>query len=251
MLRLLAVGVLFFAASAVYAAQAEIVGIPKIYLRAGPSADETPLAILSAGDVVDVIETQGSWTKVQAADGKIGYVYHRYVAPKSGTEARATGENPPVTAPSAEYPRPDFSPAAPGAASAGRPTAALEAPGGVIAPEAPATEVGASPSGQTSPSAELSAQVASLRAEIEDLKQKVQGRQAELAAEPGAGAVPSATDGSATPIGATMTPAAPVSGRDQAVGVLMIAGFSLVIGWVLGSTCGRRGSRSRRGRLRW
>jgi hypothetical protein len=47
-----------------------------------------------------------------------------------------------------------------------------------------------------------------------------------------------------------MTPAAPVSGRDQAVGVLMIAGFSLVIGWVLGSTFGRRGSRSRSGRLR-
>jgi uncharacterized protein YgiM (DUF1202 family) len=238
MLRFLAVGALLFAASALYAAQAEIVGIPKIYLRAGPSADEPSLAILSAGDVVNIVDIEGSWTKVQTTDGKIGYVYHRYVAPKAATEAGATRESPPLTPPSAE--------AAPGSFPA-----ASAAPATATALEAPAADIGAAPSADRSPSEELSVQVASLRAEIADLKEKVQNRQAQLAAESGAGALPSATDGLATPTGTAMTPAAPISGRDQAVGVLMIAAFSLVVGWVLGSTFGRRGSRSRGSRLRF
>jgi uncharacterized protein YgiM (DUF1202 family) len=252
MLRLLAVGAFLFAASALHAAQAEIVGIPKIYLRAGPSADEPPLAILSAGDVVDVVDIEGSWTKVHTTDGKIGYIYHRYVTPKLATEAGAARESPPTTMPSAEAAHPDSFPAASAAAeSVVRSTAPLEAPATVAAPEAPAGDLGAAPSAERSPSEELSVQVASLRAEIADLKEKVQNRQAQLAAEPGAAAVPSATDGLATPPGTATTPAAPISGRDQAVGVLMIAAFSLVIGWVLGSTFGRRGSRSRGSRLRF
>ena len=228
-LRLLAVGAFLFAVPAVHAAQAEISGIDKIDLRSGPSAHEPAIAILSAGDAVDIIDIEGSWTKVQTGDGKIGYVYHRYVVPKVATEGTAPPE------------------AAPVAAVTHAPIAAapLRTPA-IAAPAVAASAVERSPSG------ELSTELATLRAEIAELKEKVQERQAELANAPESSPAPVATDGFSTPIGpATTPPAAPISGRDQAVGVLMIAAFSLVIGWVLGATFGRRGSRSRGGRLRF
>jgi uncharacterized protein YgiM (DUF1202 family) len=249
MLRVLAAGTLLFAATAVYAAQAVISGVPKIYLRAGPSADQPSLAILSEGDSVDIIDIEGSWTKVQTTDGKTGYVYHRYVLPKVATESGAVAGQPLPAAPLVESTRALALPASsPRTASAVEATAEPLAP----APAAPVAATVEAPAAEKSPTAELSAEVASLRAEIADLKEKVQNRQGELAAEPSGAAVLSVTDGSATPISPAATPpTAPVSRRDQAVGVLMIAAFSLVIGWVLGSTFGRRGSRSRSGRLRF
>jgi len=91
-----------------------------------------------------------------------------------------------------------------------------------------------------------------LRAELAELKEKIQERQTELANEPS----PLSGTAAADPLGSPYAPtaAAPISARDQSIGVLAIALFSLVIGWVLGSTFGRRGPRSggrRSGRLRF
>ena len=89
-LRLLAIAaILVVAATRVFAAQAEISGIERVYLRAGPGSDQPTLGVLSAGDPVDIIDIEGSWTKVQTPDGKVGFVYHRYVTPRVGDQIGA------------------------------------------------------------------------------------------------------------------------------------------------------------------
>jgi uncharacterized protein YgiM (DUF1202 family) len=247
-LRLLASVAFFLAAATLYAAQAEISGIDKIYLRSGPGAEQPAIAILGAGDPVDIIDIEGSWTKVQTPDGKVGYVYHRYVAPRVGAgsggavDGRQPGSESMTPPPGAAMTHPAAIAAT--TARGALPVRPLAAPAVAAAP-APA------PVAEKLPSAELSSELATLRAEIADLKEKIQNRQAELSAEPES-PPPSVPDSVAAAVGPTMTPSpAPISARDQAVGVLMIALFSLVIGWVLGSTFGRRGPRSRAGRLRF
>ena len=76
-------------------------------------------------------------------------------------------------------------------------------------------------------------------AELKDKVQKRAGPSEEtsrLAATPFASDAPGA--------------AAPAPAPEQGVGVLAVAFFSLLVGWVLGAAFSRRRSRSQRGRLR-
>ena len=196
---------------AALAGPGEISGIEKVYLRAGPGTDTAPVAVLNAGDQVNILDVEGSWTKVEIQDGTVGFVYHRYVVPRlDGSSAEAV---PRATAPSS---------AAPPAPS-------------------PTETVGAAKE-------ELTTELANLRAEIADLKQKVQERadQTGDVQAPSGGAVSS---NSAVPVGASAAPPGP-SAREQGVGVLAVAFLSLLVGWVLGSAFGRWRSRSQRPRLR-
>src|SRR2546429_33935 len=90
----------------VRAEQAQIAGIEKVYLRPSPGTDQTPITVLNAGDRVNILDIEGSWAKIETADGKVGYVYHRYVVPW------VDGAPPPAV------PRPAAPPAPPAAAAA-------------------------------------------------------------------------------------------------------------------------------------
>ena len=188
----------------------EISGIDKVYLRSGPSTEGAPLAVLSAGDRVTILGTTGTWTNIQTPDGKVGYVHHRYVVPLSGV----AGE----TAVEAQLPTP--------------PPLSAPTPAAVQPNPDPTT---------TADSDALSSELADLQAEVSRLKDQVReykqrGTEAPLvaAAEPRA----------PQPV------SPPPPARDQAVGVLAVAGLSLLVGWFLGSVFSRRRSRSHRPRLR-
>ena len=250
-LRLLAGLAFLSAATTLFAAPAEISGIDKIYLREGPGSEQPAIGVLSAGDPVEILDIEGSWTKVQTSDGKVGYVYHRYVHPRVGEPVAPSGQpKPPGTPPpsSAFYsPRPAVT-SPPQAAAVQRPPTAV-----------PQAIVAASPS----PVPELSAELAVLRAELADLKQKIQQQQTELSGEQAIphGTVSSPGSADAPELGGSRAaandppPPSPsaLSARDQGIGILMIALFSLVVGWVLGSAFGRRGGprSGRGGRLRF
>jgi len=193
----------------VRAQQAQIAGIEKVYLRPSPGTDQTPITVLNAGDQVNILDIEGSWAKVETADGKVGYVYHRYVVPWVG------GAPPPVV------PRP--------------------APPPVAAPASPAPPPPAP--APTAPDAALSAELAGLRAELAELKDKVQKRAGRSEEASGLAATPFAAD---APGAAGSAPA-----PEQGVGVLAVAFFSLLVGWVLGAAFSRRRSRSQRRRLRF
>ena len=193
----------------VRAEQAQIAGIEKVYLRPSPGTDQTPITVLSAGDHVNILDIEGSWAKVETADGKVGYVYHRYVVPW------VDGAPPPAV------PRPAAPPVA-------------AAPSPAPPPPSPAP---------TASEAALSAELAGLRAELAELKDKVQKRagRGEEASAPAATPFASDAPGAAG--------SAPTS--EQGVGVLAVAFFSLLVGWVLGAAFSRRRSRSQRRRLRF
>jgi len=197
----------------VRAEQAQIAGIEKVYLRPSPGTDQTPITVLSAGDQVNILDIEGSWAKVETADGKVGYVYHRYVVPWVGG------------APAPAVPRPAAPPAPPAVAAAPSP-----------APPPPSPP-------PTASEAALSAELAGLRAELAELKDKVQKRAGRSEEASGLAATPFASD----------APGAPASAPapEQGVGVLAVAFFSLVVGWVLGAAFSRRRSRSQRRRLRF
>jgi uncharacterized protein YgiM (DUF1202 family) len=84
---------------AAIAEQGEISGIDKVYLRGGPSTEDAPLGVLSAGDRVTIVGAAGAWANVQTADGKSGYVHHRYVVPLAGVGVETAPEVHPVTLP--------------------------------------------------------------------------------------------------------------------------------------------------------
>ena len=201
----------------VRAEQAQIAGIEKVYLRPSPGTDQTPITVLSAGEQVDILDIEGSWAKVETADGKVGYVYHRYVVPW------VAGAPPPAV------PRPAAPPAPPAVAAAPGPAPPPPPP-----PPSPAP---------TASEAAVSAELAGLRAELAELKDKVQKRAGRSEEASGLAATPFAPD---APGAAASSPA-----PEQGVGVLAVAFFSLLVGWVLGAAFSRRRSRSQRRRLRF
>jgi uncharacterized protein YgiM (DUF1202 family) len=215
---------LFFVVSAgstVRAQDAEIAGIDRVYLREGPGADRPNLGVLNAGDRVKILGSDGSWTKVETREGKVGFVYHRYVGapakPASTSESPQSGARAAVTGSAAD-------PLAPPVAAPASPAPAT--------PEAPD---------------EIAAEIANLRTEVADLKQRIEERSAESDAIRSNEAAPS---GSPTMSAAGSAGFASRSAREQSAGVLVVALLSLLVGWVLGAAFTRRRSRSQRSRLR-
>jgi len=200
-------------------AQGEITGSSNVYLRSGPGADYTTVGTLNAGDQVVILETQGVWTKVATADGRVGYLNHRFVSPIAEPQAELS--------------------ATPAIRARGEGAATVAA-----APSPTVKAEGTKP--------ELTAEMADLRAEITELKRKI-GEQRSVEATDRR----PPTDGAATSTASTPSAAkgpdgdAAVSTREQGVGVLAVGLLGLIIGWVAGSTFTRRRSRSQRSRLRF
>jgi hypothetical protein len=194
------------------AEQAEISGTANVYLRSGPSADTPTVGVLSAGDKVTIVDTQGVWARVVTADTRVGYLNRRFLTP--------TGESP-----QAFMARPE------------------EGASELVPPPSPAGE-------ERTP--ELSAEMAALRAEISELKQKIDERRGEDGSPTRPSVDISTTPVARTPLVAIDTRNAPATAAgEQGVGVLAVAMLCLIIGWVLGSTFTRRRSRSQRSRLRF
>src|SRR5262245_8860355 len=101
------------------------------------------------------------------------------------------------------------------------------------------TAVQPAPEPTTAPSDALSTELADLQVEVSRLKDQVREyKQRAAEAPPIAAAQP------------RVAPPPPTSARGQAVGVIAVAGLSLLVGWFLGSVFSRRRSRSHRPRLR-
>jgi SH3 domain-containing protein len=195
------------------AEQAEISGTANVYLRSGPGADYPTVGVLNAGDRVTIVGTQGVWTRVATADARVGYLNRRFLTPTTESPEETSSTKDTAVAGPAERPSPAPSPAA----EARKP--------------------------------ELAAEMAALRAEISELKQKIEEQRDQQGSEtyPEASTTPIAR----TPPVAIQTTNDPVTAREQGVGVLAVAMLCLIIGWVLGSTFTRRRSRSQRSRLRF
>lgn len=215
-------GFVVMAGLAAWAQDAEIGGIERVYLRDGPGADRPVLGVLDSGDRVHIVGSEGSWIKVETGDGRVGFVYRRYVRTpgEAGSPEKAQEDRAIAAAPAANESVPEDT--------------------GSATPTPAPLETGATD--------EISAEIASLRGEIADLKQKIQERSSESYATRG--------DEAAGPSGPPAASAAGPIGlgahavRDQNAGVLVVALFALLVGWVLGSAFTRRRSRSQRPRLR-
>ena len=219
--------VLVVTGSRALAQQAEIAGIDKVYLRPAPGTDQTPLGVLSVGDRVNILDIEGSWTKIETSDGKVGYVYHRYVVPLSEGGIPASAPPTPAAPPT---PRAfGLPPATPRAAGA-----PLTVP--TSAPLPLATLQAAQPSMQATPDP-LQAELSTLRSELTELREKVQKRAAEA---PGAAATPAAVETAHTQQGSS----------EPGMSVLAVAFVFLLIGWVLGAAFHGRRNKSSRRRLR-
>ena len=214
-------GFVVAAGLAAWAQDAEIGGIERVYLRDGPGSDRPALGVLDSGDRVRIVGSEGSWIKVETQNGRVGFVYRRYVrtpgdagSPEEAPEDRAI----------AAVPAADES-----------------------APPEDAGSASPTPS-ETGTADDIAAEISSLRGEIADLKEKIQEPSSEVYATRG--------DEAAGPSGSPAASAASPVGfgahtvRDQNAGVLVVALLALLVGWVLGSAFTRRRSRSQRPRLR-
>ena len=69
------------AANLVSAEPAQVVGVYYLKVREAPSLGAYEISVLSAGDVVEVIDEVRSWAQVKLADGSIGYASRKYLVP--------------------------------------------------------------------------------------------------------------------------------------------------------------------------
>jgi hypothetical protein len=200
------------AAPSAFAQPAQIEGVSRVYLRAGPGPDQRILSTLNVGDHVKVLANDGFWAKVETPSGTVGYVFNRYLgtARSAGTPAPAIRPSPPVVEAAATPSTPVM------------PTPAVE----------PAT-----------PKDDLAAEVAALRSEISDLKEKVQ-RAPETEGRGGETGAPTSS-----PTAADAT--AGRSAHEQNTEVLAVGLLALIIGLAIGASLARRRSRSHRPRLRF
>jgi SH3 domain protein len=66
---------LFFTFTAVVPAETMYIRtVVKITLRTGPGTDHKIIALITSGDPIDVLETNGEWSKVRTLDGKEGWI---------------------------------------------------------------------------------------------------------------------------------------------------------------------------------
>ncbi|MGH7896962.1 MAG: SH3 domain-containing protein, partial [Candidatus Binatia bacterium] len=211
----LALALAVVATTTALAEQAEISGTANVYLRSGPSADSPTVGVLSAGEKVTIVSSQGVWTRVVTSDARVGYLNRRFLTP--------TGEGQEVAGPTPEA----------------APVASGERGASAAPSQSPAVET----------KQELSEEMAALRSEISELKRNIERQrdEADLTTPPD----DAATSVARTPPVAIQTGNDSGSAPEQGVGVLAVAMLCLIIGWVLGSTFTRRRTRSQRSRLRF
>ena len=96
----------FLGVATVYAeSQTAVVnGISKLFVRRGPGMQFPPFASLSEGSIVEIQDVDGTWARINTANGQVGYVQRRYLETGKGetaptaTRAASTPTRAPATA---------------------------------------------------------------------------------------------------------------------------------------------------------
>lgn len=85
--------VLFFSVQSSWAQKAYVTDSLRITLRTGPSVDNKIITMLPSGQVVEVLETSGEWSRVQILEGEEitqeGWVLSRFLMNRLPWEVRA------------------------------------------------------------------------------------------------------------------------------------------------------------------
>jgi len=226
------VALLVLASTAIAAAEtAVITGVSRIYLRTGPGTTYEPDGVVVANEPVTVLGKTGSWVKIETQDRRTGFVYGGYLTFQEGGAAVPVIAAPPppplsLSAPSAEPASVEPQAEAPSAPSSGPPSTAS---GSTAEGEAWQSEV-----------ADLKAEIARLRTEMEQSGSQRPRRNTDALA----------ASLSALPTRKPFEIASPEA-ESSNLRTAGIALLSLVIGWVFGAGFARRRGRPQRGRLRF
>jgi SH3-like domain-containing protein len=216
---------------------AEVTGAQRVFVRRGPGTGFPPFATIPQGTRVEIQDMQGEWARVTTSSGQVGYINSTFLKP---AEASA-GATPGVMTGAAR-------PAAEGApiAGAGERTQSLEAEVRKLRQElaeaqsrAAATPVPTVAVPVVTPATDAAVQ--QMRAELAQLTKAVRDLQHDLNARPVASAEP--------PLPATDVLDGGARSAAPAAVLLGVAG--LLIGWLLGSSHGRKQERGRRSRIRF
>lgn len=85
--------VLFFSVQSSWAQKAYVTDSLRITLRTGPSVDNKIITMLPSGQVVEILETSGEWSRVQILEGdeitQEGWVLSRFLMTRLPGEVRA------------------------------------------------------------------------------------------------------------------------------------------------------------------
>ena len=79
----LVIGGMYASANNIYAAEKEVVKAEKLNVRKGPSIENEKIGSLTEGTVVELLEEENNWYKVQLSDGNTGWISGDYVLTES------------------------------------------------------------------------------------------------------------------------------------------------------------------------
>jgi hypothetical protein len=258
------------------AGTAVVVGAERLFVRRGPGTEFPPFATLTKGDTVEVQEMQGEWARIMTGGGQTGYVRSNFLVLPGERERPAA---PPLISPTpAQKPQPSATePSALRATTArnkaleteirnlqqeitalrsrsevtrvsGTPASVAPAP---VAPAslarafltpASVTPVATTPMTPPATATPLLAPAAGtdqLHAEIARLTAVVETLQHRLEARP--------------PVEGLPAPGVPIDDTPHSwsSGALALGLIGVAIGWLAGSTLGRKSDRGRRSRIRF
>jgi hypothetical protein len=208
------------AARAAAGEKAQVTGVYQLYVREAPDLDATPIGVLAAGDVVEVVDQTGRWARVALKDGKTGYVSRKYLVPVEPPEQRGEGTTATEGSSRADAAAAELSAAE--RAGAGKPTTRSQ---GAPAPPSPPSQVGRGTRARRPPRRAAACTAADLK-EIRRGLQEVAAGQEQLA----------------TLVDSQLA-ARPARGRGPSLAVeqgLVLVGVGCIVGWVVSRSYARR-----------
>lgn len=230
-----------------------VVGAERLFVRRGPGTEFPPFATLTKGDTVEVQEMQGEWARIMTGGGQTGYVRSNFLVSPGEREKPAVTLTPVPT--SAAKPQPAAAESSALRAASER-NKALEAelnklqqrmaelksrseaalaPVVVTAAPVVPTAVTPTPASMAAPAAgteQLQAEIRRLTAVVEALQHRLDTR---------------------PPVEGVPPPVMPIEATPHSFssGALAFGVIGVAIGWLAGSTLGRKQDRSRRSRIRF
>lgn len=80
----LVVGGLYTSTNNIYAAEREVVRTEILNVRKGPSIDEEKIQSLEEGSIVEIIERNAEWNKIETSEGEEGWINAKYTSNEKG-----------------------------------------------------------------------------------------------------------------------------------------------------------------------
>ena len=211
-----------------------VTGAQRVYVRRGPGPEFPPFGTLPQGSKVEVQAMEGEWSRVVTPSGQGGYMHSNFLRPE-GEEAGAAveapepgGANPPPTAPDTSA-----------LAALTERNKSLEAQVSALQAELGTAKSRADETPAVPVTPAVTADEQALQAEMQRLATAVEAIQRRLDGGPGIDAGASTTT--------------PLQGKPAVVSptALLLGGFGLLVGWLIGTAYGRNQERGRRSRIRF